>query len=156
MTDRGTSIALGYVLTIAIITVLVGGLIISGSSFLTDQRENVINEELSVIGNQLAGNVEQADRMVNASAGDDVQVRIAEQFQREVGGTGYRVDLVNESSAEDDAPKIELSSSNPDITRTVNVTTETPIADSSTTGGTVSIYYDPDAGSDGALVISDE
>lgn len=67
MSDRGTSTTLSYVLTLSIATVLVGGLIVAGSTFVKDNREEVIRQELQVIGEHIASNIEQVDRYAVAA-----------------------------------------------------------------------------------------
>ncbi|MFC7028484.1 hypothetical protein ACFQH8_15745 [Halomicroarcula sp. GCM10025710] len=61
--DRAVSTALGYVLTLSIASLLVTGLIIAGSGFVEDRREQVVREELTVIGQQIGADLARADRL---------------------------------------------------------------------------------------------
>jgi len=63
--DRGISITLNYVLVLGISATLVAGLLVAGGTFVEDQRERVIEDEMNVVGNHIAGDIEQVDRMVD-------------------------------------------------------------------------------------------
>lgn len=148
MSTRGVSITLSYILTLGITTVLISGLIVAGSGFVIDQREQVIDQELTVIGNQLAGTVEQADRLANASQGDPTTLYINETFPQQVTGSPYTVELKS-----GDPAQVVLTSRSPVVTIRVNTTVETPVSDAErASGGTISVAWD---GGESALVIRD-
>lgn len=142
---RGTSITLSYVLMFGMATVLVTGLIIAGGGFVENQREKVIRQEMTVIGNQLAGNLEQADRLTQASDSADPVVYINESFQGQVTGSTYNVELVDGNP-----PQLVLNSTRPTVSVRVNATVSTDVANSQTDGGIISVAYDQSAD---ALVI---
>jgi hypothetical protein len=144
--DRSVSIALNYVLVLAISSVLVTGLLIAGGSFVEDNRERVIQSELTVIGNHVAGNVEQVDRLVSASktnlgaSATEPEAYINQTFQKEATGSAYSIEL---SSGNPD--QVVLTSFEPDVTVSVNVTVQNDIRDDSLASGKqVSVYYDSD------------
>lgn len=149
--DRSVSVALNYVIVLGITTVLITGLLIAGSTFVEDNREQVIDSELAVIGNHIAGNLEQVDRLVNASrtnVGDDPDVAyINQSFQQQVTGTSYNVKVVD-----GDPPRVVLTSANPSVTVEVNATVRNDVQQTAVGGGAISIQYD--ASSD-ELVITD-
>lgn len=152
MTDRAVSSALGYVLSLAIAALLVSGLLAAGSGFVTSQRDVVIEEEMSVIGHQLASNLEQADRLVNASnatreSGSPV-VQVNQTFPDTVARSQYDV-ILNGST-----DQLILKSTDPELSVTVNVTTSTDLANSTADGGEISVRYaDPDGDGTRELVI---
>jgi hypothetical protein len=147
--ERGVAVTLNYVLVIAISTTLVTGLLIVGGSFVEDQRERVIENELSVIGNHMASNLEQVDRFAAASDDEPEAAYVNQTLQRSVTGSTYTVQLTQNPS------QVVLSSARPDVTVRVNVSVSEPLdTDSFATGGQMSVYYDPDAaGGSGRLVI---
>jgi hypothetical protein len=149
--DRSVSVALNYVLVLGITTVLITGLLIAGSTFVGDNREQVIDSELAVIGNHIAGNMEQVDRLVNASttnAGNDPAVAyINQSFQQQVTGTSYNVEVVD-----GDPSRVILTSANPSVTVEVNATVRTDVRETAVSGGAISVYYDA---STDELVIDD-
>lgn len=146
MTDRAVSSTLGYVLTLSIAALLVGGLLTAGSSFVTTQRDVVIEEEMKVVGQQLSANVEQADRMVNASSGGDPVVHVNQTFPDTVARSQYDVRL------DPDTSQLILNSTDPKHTVRINVTTHADLGESSASGGEISVRYDNSADE---LVIDD-
>lgn len=143
MNERGVSSTLSYVLALAIAALLITGLITAGSGFVTTQRDAVIREELEVIGQHVASNVEQADRMVEASENrTNATVQVNQTLPSTVARSQYDVRLDASES------QLVLTSTSPEETVRVNVTTNTTLEDSSAGGGTISVRND-----DGNLVI---
>ena len=149
--SRGVAVTLNYVLVIAISTTLVTGLLIAGGSFVEDQRERVIENELSVIGNHMAGNLEQVDRFAVAGNSDPEAAYINQTLQRSVTGSSYTLKLT------ENPEQVVLQSNRPGVTVRVNVSVSEQLdTDSFATGGQMTVYYDPDAaGGAGRLVIDD-
>lgn len=140
MNDRSVSISLNYILVLAITAVLVTGLIIAGGTFVENQREQVIEGELRIIGNHLAGNMEQVDRYVRASEGNPSTAYINQTFGTDATGSSYQVSLEDGAGT----PQVVLTSSRPDVTVRVNATVQADVdPDSFANGGAVSVAYDP-------------
>ena len=139
--NSAVSITLNYVLVLGISVVLVSGLLLAGGNFVEDQRERVIESELTVIGHHIAGDLEQVDRMVQAGENTE-RAKIDQSFQLTVSGTGYDVTL------EENPDRVVLTSVSPEVTVEVflNVKTEIdPGDDRLVTGGDFSVEYDPDS-----------
>lgn len=133
MTDRATSTTLSYVLTLSIATVLVGGLILAGSTFVEDQRENVIRQEMQVVGEHLASNIEQVDRY-NRSADRLEEARVSQTFPSDVTGSSYLVELEDDGGQ----PQLHLTSSQPRVTVSLNVSvSEDNVEGSEASGGRI-------------------
>jgi len=96
--SRAVSTTLGYVLSLAIATLLITGLIIAGGGYVDAQREQVIRDELTVVGQQLAADVERADRLVRAGEAP-LTVRVNKTFSDRVTGSNYRVSFDPAASA---------------------------------------------------------
>lgn len=139
MTDRAVSIALGYTLTLAIAGLLTAGLLIAGTGFVEDTREEVVRQELEVVGQHLAGNVEAADRLVEAGDGTPT-VAVNETFPRRVSGASYRVELVTA-----DGGTLHLNATDPDVSVTVEIENTTAVGESTANGGEVVVVYDESA-----------
>lgn len=138
MRDRGTSTTLGYVLTLSIATILVGGLIVTGSTFVKDHREQVIRQELQVIGEHVASNIDQVDRYVRA-ADTVTTANVTQSLPADVTGSSYTIKLVDGSGD----PRLHLNSTRPQVSVDVNVTTLTDVdTSSSANGGDVVVFYD--------------
>ena len=134
---RAVSTTLSYVLTLAIATLLITGLIIAGGSYVDTQREQVIRDELTVVGQQLAADVERVDRLVRASDTDNsVTVAVNRTFSNRVTGESYRLTLVPSDQA------FVLNTTSPDVTVRVGIANETALGASSARGGVVQIRYD--------------
>jgi hypothetical protein len=135
--DRGVSVTLNYVLALGISAILVTGLLIAGGGFVEDTRERVVYSEMTVIGNHIAGNLEQADRLVQASSGDTT-VQINESFQRQVTGATYQVEL-NDSGT----PQVVVTADELDASVEINMTVQTDLDETTSVGGgTIAVVYD--------------
>ena len=146
MTDRSVSTALGYVLTLAIAALLVGGLFVAGGNFVDDRREQVIRQEMNVVGQHVASNVEEADRMVEAG-GSSTEVSINQSFPDRATGSTYRMELV-----EEDGGYLRVNSTRPEVSVVIEVDNTTALNNSYAEGGEVSVIYDS---SSDELVIED-
>lgn len=131
---RGLSTALGYVLTLGITVILISGLLISGGNFVDDQREEVIQTELDIVGEQVATHVNAADRLNESSMGK-TNVIIEQRFPPNAVGAAYRIYL------EEGQQRIRLKTDNPRIEVIIPLTNTTSIADSSASGGRIVIEY---------------
>jgi hypothetical protein len=135
--ERAVSTPLGYILTLAITTVLVSGLLIAMGGFVDGQRERVVRSELEVVGEQVAADVSAADRLVVAG-GADTTVRAAFRLPARVGGSQYTVDVV----ADGGAYAVRLASVDPDVTVEVGFDSETSVRTSTpVAGGNVVVVY---------------
>lgn len=141
---RAVSTTLSYVLTLAISALLVTGLVTAGGNYVQSEREQVIRDELTVIGQQIAADVERADRLVRAANTDDsVAVQLNQSFAASVTGSSYRISL------DSSGPSVVVESIDPDISVTVEVNTETDLADTTADGGNIQIRFaDTDGDSD--------
>lgn len=114
MRTRATSTTLSYVLTLAIATLLVAGLILAGGTFVEEHREQVVRQELRVVGEHLASNVEQVDRYAGSSSNLDT-ARVEQTLPPSVTGSAYTVSLT-------DSDELHLNATRPDISVVVDLT----------------------------------
>lgn len=133
---RGVSTAVGYVITLSVTALLISGLLAAGGTVVTDNREDVAREELSVVGQQLAADIETADRLVQRSP-SSATVEIDRRLPEKVVGSTYTVSVVTTGSN----AVLELSTTDPEVTVTIDVDTEVGLAGSSVDGGKVLIVY---------------
>ncbi|MFC7075798.1 DUF7266 family protein [Haloarcula halophila] len=132
MTDRAVSSTLNYVLSIAIASLLVTGLLFSGTSFVEGQQEQVVRSELRVIGEQINADLQRADRLVVAGDGSTT-VRIEQTFPERLTGRTYDIELDPASQ------QLVLSMNNPDIVVTLPVDLRTSLSSSTVDGGAVTV-----------------
>ena len=137
MADRGVSTALGYVLGLAIITVMISGLFVATGEIVTDEREEAARSELRVLGNRLAADVTTVDRLA-LSAGD-AQASLTRDLPETVAGSSYRIALEHDGGG---PAAIELTTDDPEVSVTVSVMNGTPIVNSTANGGELVVGYD--------------
>jgi hypothetical protein len=131
--DRAVSVSIGYVLTIAIVTVLISGLIAAGSGVLETQTESTIENELDIVGQQVASDLASADRLARTSGTSEVVLRT--DLPQRSAGSSYRL------TVDDTEDEIRLETSSPDVTVTVPFRTRLD-ATGTGTGGPIRIVYD--------------
>ncbi|WP_423999376.1 DUF7266 family protein [Haloarcula salina] len=136
MDNRAVSTTLSYTLTLTIATLLVTGLVVAGSDFVNDRREEVVREELAVIGQQVASDLAQADRLVQAAHGGSPTVTLRRSYPERVAGSGYRISL--------DGPndRVALESVEPSLSVTVDIETTSAMGTSTVNGGVVVVTYE--------------
>ncbi|WP_224269567.1 DUF7266 family protein [Haloprofundus salinisoli] len=144
-TDRAVSTTLSYVLALGITGILISGLLVAGGGLVEDQRDRTLENELRVVGQQLAADLETADALVRSAPSG--RVRLARQLPPRVVGSSYVVEIADEDG-DGDTEMIHLSTSNPDVTVSVSFATRTTVAADSVSGGDVRIVY-----ADGELVV---
>lgn len=141
-TDRAVSSQVSYVLTIAIVAALLSTVTFVMSDVVTDQRENATEAELTVVGERLSAQLNAADDL--ALRGSPSTLRISTNLPDRVAGSGYVVELR--------ASEIELRTTDPDVTVTINHRTTTPVAGATVNGDPdVTIVLDS-----GDLTLSEE
>lgn len=135
---RGVSVTVGYILMLTVAMLLMGVLLAGAGGLMESQSQQVISDELTVVGNQFASNIHEADRLAVIGTADTAEptVDLTVRLPQQVAGTGYLVLIENET--------ITLSTSNPDVEVTVRYpepTTE--IAESDRiAGGDLRVVYD--------------
>jgi len=106
---------------------------------MESQSNQVVSDELTVIGDQLASNIHEADRLAQVGAADDAEptVDLTVRLPDRVAGTGYLVEVDNET--------ITLTTSNPNVEVTVSYpepATELSTENDQIAGGDIRIEYE--------------
>jgi hypothetical protein len=133
--DRGQTITLDYTIGLGISVILVTGLLIAGAGFVDDQRERAARIELEVVGQQVAADVEAADRLA-ATTGANPTVRVSRELPGDVAGAEYRIELVEQAD-----PHLELTATDPAVSVQVEFANVTAVSGSQVTGGPVAVAY---------------
>ena len=136
--DRAVSISVGYVLNLAIATVLFSALLIGGSGLVESQTRIVTSDELSVTGQQLAAELSAADRLVEAGENDPAELSLRTELPDRTAAGGYTIDIEHD----DGEGTIELRSTNPEVVVEVSFRSETDVLDTTVNGGSAEIEYD--------------
>ena len=98
--DRAVSIAVTHVLTIAVTTLIIGGLMMGASFLMEVQTERSAEESLETIGERLSSQLSGVDR----ATADGGEATVRATHPRTVAGAGYTVDLTESC---DDQPLLE-------------------------------------------------
>ncbi|MEF8856597.1 MAG: hypothetical protein V5A16_04160 [Haloplanus sp.] len=139
--NRATSTALGYVLSLGITALLVSGLLLAGGGLMESQRDQTARIELEVIGQTVADDLSSAARLADC---DSCELRLRIDVPSRVAGEAYLLRIVEVSPP--DTYRLALSTGRSNVA--VNVTTRTvrPVAETTVTGGTMIVEYDPASG----------
>lgn len=146
--DRAVSVTVGYVLNLAVASLLLTGLFVAGGSFVQSEREAAIEGELTVVGERVAADLMTVDRLANASENpSELTVERRAELPTRVSGVEYTVSLVPDGGA-DGAHLLRLESDRVDVVVEIPVRAAEPVDETTVEGGDVTIEWD-----DGAVVI---
>jgi hypothetical protein len=140
------------VLSLAIMTLLISGLLVAGSGFLDSERDRVARDQLNVLGERVAAGVENVDRMAGGTEqSSEAFVRVG--LPARTAGDQYRISVNNTTTPEmvaNDRPyayELVLATADETIERQVPVRTHHPVVTGSTVnGGDVVIAYSDETG----------
>lgn len=130
--DRAVSTTVNYVLGLSIAFLLIAGLFLAGGDFVRDQRETSIETELRVISEQLAADMESADRL--AQTAENGTVVVERSAPSRVSGTGYTIAVEG-----GDDPRLVLTANDPDIEVTAQFSNRTAVEETRITGGSIQV-----------------
>lgn len=147
--DRGVSIAVSHIMTIAITAILISGLMFGAGSLLEGEKDRSAGQSLETIGERLSGEIASVDRL----AGNETEnLTVTVDHPRTVSGSQYTIDLENDDCS---APLVDgqclvLTSHGGDVEVGVPVRTDADL-EGSVTGGTLVIEYEPDDDDEGTI-----
>ena len=136
--ERAVSTALGYVLSLAISSLLISGLMLAAGGFVETEREQVIRSELIVVGQTLIADIEGADRLASAIDGD---VRVKSTLPRRVGSSSYSINI-STGGFGDRTRTMNLTADSVDVKVTLELVTNTKVETGTVGGGELVIVYD--------------
>jgi hypothetical protein len=144
---RGVSTTLSYILTLSITAILVSGLIVAGTGFVSDQRRSVMHSELDVLGERVTANIAGADSIASAAQSPEVVVLRVRLPQR-TASVGYTIRVHNRTVPSDERFHyvVSLSTTDPAVTANATVRTDHPVEDATLGGGNAKVVYDADTG----------
>lgn len=140
--DRAVSTALSYTLILGIVTLLLTGLTAGFAPLVTNQQAGAAHATLEVLGNDVAGDLERADRLAVA-AGSNGTVVLRTQLPERVGGSPYEIEVSD--TAETRLYELTFTSRNHETSATVRVRTQIEIdvgAIDTLDGGPIEIVFD--------------
>ena len=139
--DRAVSTTLGYVLSLAIASILISGLMLATAGFVEGQREQVIRSELEVVGQTLIADTEGADRL---AAAVDGPVTVRSTLPRRVGSSAYAIEIRSDGydGQVGNGQTVVLSAASVDVSVTLRIVTNTTLVASSVDGGELVVVSD--------------
>lgn len=140
MDDRAASSVVGHALIIAIAMALVSLVLLAGTTYVQDQRDRAIRSQLNVVGQQVVGCLERADRLVSATRHDPETLEVGCQLPDRIVGETYVVHV--------DGTTVRLEATGG--TSVAVPLGSTPVASTDLKGGRIVIEY-----SSGGLVMTD-
>jgi hypothetical protein len=135
--DRAVSITVNYVIVLGITAVLISGLLVGAGGYVQDQRESVVREELSVVAEQVAAGIDDADRLARADGGYVVDgsrtVRVGVDLPDRVADESYRIEVTELSTPPDQPERHELTlrSSTTRVSVTLTISTRVDLREGS-------------------------
>ena len=147
-TDRAVSITVNYVIVLGITAVLISGLLVGAGGYVQEQRENVVHEELSVVAEQVAAGIDDADRLARAHersvVTDSRTVRVGVDLPNRVAGESYRIEVRNAPVPAEQPARQELTlrSSSTRVSVTLSIATLVGVRNGSVDGGLVVVRFD--------------
>jgi len=148
--DRGVSSAVTYSFIVVITLALTGGLVVGTDALIQDQRQQVVTDQLDVVGQRLVATVETADRL-SATANAPDSLAVTREFPDRVAGSAYRVRVVNENpGGTESTVYVETVDGEVSIAVRVSVDSANGIEESTVTSGAIRVRYES---SNGKLVV---
>lgn len=133
--ERAVSFTLGYVLTVAIAVVLIGGLLITVGQVVSDERRGTVRDEAAVVGDQTAAAVMAADRLVQQGNGTNVTIDL--RLPERLADQPYTVTLrANASDA-----VVVVRTQTPEVTVVRSLTNRTHIEATTVIGSDTRVAY---------------
>lgn len=149
--DRAVSITVNYVIVLGLTAVLVSGLLVGAAGYVQQQRTNVVREELTVVAEQLAAGIGDADRLARVGA-PPRSVRVGVSLPPRVAGESYRIEVTERTTPAGQPARHDLTlrSASTDVSVTLTISTLVDLDEGSVDGGWVVVRLDS-----GELVLSD-
>lgn len=135
--ERAISPVFAYTLTLGIVTLLVAGLVFTASGYVDDQREETIESEMQVFGQQLSADIAAVDRLSRTDRANGAAVE--RDLPQTTVGTTYTVTVRNDGEGPTEY-YLELKSTRPEVTVHVGLTTQRPV-EGRVDGGRVVVEY---------------
>lgn len=140
---RAVSVTVGYVLNLAVASLLLTGLFVAGGSFVQSEREAAVEGELTVVGERLVADLMTVDRLASTSENpDELTVERLAELPARVSGTEYTL-TVGEN--EDGRDVLRLESARVDVVVEIPFRTSETVRETTVDGGDVTIEWDGDA-----------
>lgn len=128
---RATSITVGYVLNFSIAAIMLSALLMAGGGLIDDQTQRVTDDELTVVGHQVANELSSADRMTRAGNTSELSIRSDLPERTAAGSYTLTIDGT--------ADVLVLETSDPEVRVSVPFRAESTVRDKTVGGGPIRV-----------------
>lgn len=139
MNNRGVSAVLGYVLTLAIVTLLISGLFFAAGNFVENEHDRAVRSELEVVGNRVAADIAAVDRLALA-AGPNGEAELLTDLPPLVAGKSYNI-AISPVPGTNTVYFINLTAHDLDVEVEVRVKSNTPVVERTVSGGNIRVVF---------------
>ncbi|WP_324662762.1 DUF7266 family protein [Haloarcula sediminis] len=133
---RAVSPAVTQALTIGISTILITGLLLGGSSYVDNKREQTVRQGLQDVGSGVASDLVRLDQFDTADVSSNVS--FTSNYPDRLAGEGYRVHVVEDG----ELTMIHINSTSSDRQTQVRFANDQPVCESTVRGGQITVLYD--------------
>jgi len=140
--ERAVSSAVSYSFIIIITLTLTAGLVVGTDALVEDQRQQVVTDQLDVVGQQMVATIETTDRL-SATANSPDSLAITRDFPQQLAGSAYQIRVVNDPSATDSTVYVETVDGDISIAVRVRLRSASGIRETEVAGGETRVRYDP-------------
>lgn len=130
---RGVTSAVEFVLTIAIAAALMTGLVVAASGTVERQKTITAQTQMEIVGQQVAGTIENADRLVQ-TAETTTTLRLEQDLPERVLQSDYTIEITPAA--------VRVRSPLSDRAVSVPFESTTPVAQTTVESGDVAVQYD--------------
>lgn len=144
--NRAVTSALTYALVIAIVVTLTGALLIGTETYITQQRQQTVQDQLDIVGQRLAATISTADRLA-ATDGSVSSTGITRHFPSVLAGSRYTI-AVEETDPARNEYRLHIEARDLDISSdaTVRLSDGTDLSETTVNGGSLRVVYDTSTG----------
>lgn len=141
MDNRAVSAVFGYVLTLGIISLLIGGLFLAAGNYVEGQHDRAVRSEFEVVGNRIAADIAAMDRLALA-AGINGEAELRVELPPQAAGRPYQI-AVSPVSGTDTVYHLNLTTADGKdrVKVEVRVKSKTELASTTVSGGDLRIVY---------------
>ncbi|GAB6878572.1 hypothetical protein JCM17823_08460 [Halorubrum gandharaense] len=145
--ERAVSVSVGYVLNLAVATLLLSGLFVAGGSFVQGEREAAIDGELTVVGERVAADLMTVDRLVaNAEERSELVVERHVDLPPRVSGSQYRIAVESEEGATNGTVQLQDQRTDAVVEIPFRTDKKVNIQGGTVDGGDLTIRWDAEEG----------
>lgn len=145
--DRAVSVTVGYVMTLAISTLLLSGLFVAGGSFIDTERERAAQGEITVVGERVAADLMTVNRLAaSAESPGMLTIDRTVKLPDRAAGRSYRIRVTTREDARNGTVTVESDRTDAVAEIPFRTSADVAVRNATVRGGNLRIQWDPDGG----------